>query len=99
MADGITELVVRIPDEAMPLVEQAALSDGWRPTITNEQGETVANPEVPLLRTLLMTIRMIRERAIDTQAPPAEAAARAIVVDAVDTIINDWTMLVTAVPA
>lgn len=82
----------------MPLVEMTARSDGWTPTIVNEQGEVVANPEVPLLRTLLMTIRMIRERAIDTQAPAAEAAARATITEAVDTVIDDWTMLVTAVP-
>lgn len=91
----IQELIVRIPDEAMPMVEAAAGSDGWTPTVINAEGETVPNPEVALMHMLLMTIRLIGQRTIDVQAGPAMEATRQAIVDDVQGKMQAWIDLVT----
>lgn len=79
-----------IPDAALEIIAAAAAGYGWQPTITNDAGEVVTNPQTALERILIETINTIRQVAINTIAQQRAAAVRQQTTEELTQITNDW---------
>lgn len=69
--DGVIEFVVKIPVAVMPLVESAAKANGWAPTVADENGQQVANPESAYERLFGMFLEQVVGPAINQASAEA----------------------------
>ena len=81
---------LEIPEAALEMIEAAAIGYGWQPTITNNQGEPVQNPQSAIERILVEAISNIRSVAINTIAQRKAEVARAQTVEELTAITSAW---------
>lgn len=67
----VIEFAVKIPVAVMPLVENAAKANGWSPTVADENGQQVTNPESAYERLFGMFLEQVVGPAVNQASAEA----------------------------
>ena len=86
---------VRIPAAVAPLLRYAAMADGWQPTITDESGQQVENPESAAERLFANTVRQATALAINALAAERANQARQAAIQEMTALSQQWLAAMT----
>lgn len=92
MEQEFTIFEVRIPKDVLPLLRYAAMADGWTPTVTDETGQQIDNPESAAERLFANTVRQATGLAINALAAERANEARLAAIQEMTALSQQWLM-------